>query len=98
MQILARIFYFIFWVVIVTWLFRGVFGWLFGRKSRQRVPAPGRAQTPPAARTLYRDPVCGTHVSPDISQRFEHEGQVLHFCSTECRERYRAGLRQKVSA
>jgi len=94
-QILARIFHFIFWVVIVTWLIRGVLGWLFGRKPRQQAPAQRRS---PATRALHRDPVCGTHVSEDISHRLEVEGQTLHFCSPECRERYRMPARQQVSA
>lgn len=98
MQILARIIYFIFWVVIVTWLFRGVLGWLVGRKPRQQAPASGRAPASRHPRTLHRDPVCGTHVSEDISHRLELEGQTLHFCSPECRERYRVSAQQRVSA
>jgi YHS domain-containing protein len=37
---------------------------------------------------LHRDPFCGIHVSPEISFQAAHQGQVAHFCSAECREKY----------
>ena len=37
---------------------------------------------------LYRDPVCGTYVSPEISVKAEKSGQITHFCSAECREHH----------
>jgi YHS domain-containing protein len=36
---------------------------------------------------LYRDPMCGIYVSPEISVKSERSGQITHFCSAECRER-----------
>jgi YHS domain-containing protein len=37
---------------------------------------------------LYRDPICGTYVSPEISVKSSKSGQITHFCSAECRERH----------
>jgi YHS domain-containing protein len=37
---------------------------------------------------MARDPVCGTFVSTDLSNRLDRGGETLHFCSRECRERY----------
>ena len=37
---------------------------------------------------LYRDPVCGTYVSPEISFKLEKSGHIPHFCSAGCRDRY----------
>jgi YHS domain-containing protein len=37
---------------------------------------------------LHRDPLCGMHVSPQISFQARHHGEVAHFCSAECREKY----------
>jgi YHS domain-containing protein len=54
---------------------------------------PASAQRPQETRSavpLYRDPWCGTYVSPEISLPMEQSGQVLHFCSAECRARYQA--------
>lgn len=47
----------------------------------------GPENSSPAIR-LYRDPVCGTYVSPEISIKLEKSGQITHFCSAGCRERY----------
>ena len=58
----------------------------------------GRAQAPPGARPapkvqaggeLKRDPVCGTYVSTAVSLTRNVGGQVVHFCSKECRDKYR---------
>jgi YHS domain-containing protein len=79
------------WLLFIswaTWLLRKIFHGLRG-------PATRRVSRPPAApKPLYRDPWCGTHVSAEISHPLEHTGQVLHFCSAECRDRYRASLRR----
>ncbi len=37
---------------------------------------------------LKKDPVCGTYVSAATAITRTVKGQVLHFCSTECRDRY----------
>jgi YHS domain-containing protein len=53
---------------------------------------PGRDQdsavqlAPPSE--LVRDPVCGTYVSAAVSVKRTVQGQVFHFCSNECRDRY----------
>jgi YHS domain-containing protein len=50
------------------------------------------AQQPPAARSggeLKKDPVCGTYVSTTASVTRTVRGEVLHFCSQECRDKYR---------
>ena len=38
---------------------------------------------------LVRDPVCGTFVAPGESFAFRSGGETHHFCSVECRERFR---------
>jgi YHS domain-containing protein len=45
---------------------------------------------PIEATTLHQDPVCGTYVGADTSLKRIVGGQVLHFCSPECRDRYAA--------
>ena len=47
---------------------------------------------------LHRDPWCGTHVSPEISFPFEQLGQMMHFCSAECRIRYQQSSQRAASA
>jgi YHS domain-containing protein len=42
-----------------------------------------------SAGDLKRDPVCGTYVSTAVSVKRTVKGQELHFCSNECRDKYR---------
>ena len=51
-----------------------------------------RAQQPPEVRSggeLKKDPVCGTYVSTAASITRTVNGEVLHFCSKECSDKYR---------
>ena len=38
---------------------------------------------------LKQDPVCGTFVAVASSIKTNVDGQVIHFCSTACRDKYR---------
>lgn len=87
-EFLARIIRYFLWLVFFAWI-----AWLVRRlvsaanHSQSRVSGSATPATPVR---LYRDPWCGTHVSPEISYTLEESGAALHFCSAECRERYRA--------
>jgi len=51
---------------------------------------PGPTTPPPiAGGELKRDPVCGTFVSPSLGFTRTVRGEVLHFCSKECRDSFR---------
>ncbi len=52
--------------------------------------APGRSPSgePRIAGELKRDPVCGTYVSTATSVKRTIGGEVVHFCSAECSEKY----------
>jgi YHS domain-containing protein len=39
---------------------------------------------------LKKDPVCGTYVSIAGAVTKTIDGQLVHFCSKECRDKYRA--------
>lgn len=96
MGFFLRIFRLLAWLIFVVWaiwLVRRLFAVLVNPKQpRQTGPA-----APLAPKQLYRDPWCGTHVSPEISHTLEQAGQVLHFCSAECRQRYLASQRRAAS-
>jgi uncharacterized protein len=49
-------------------------------------------EAPPssAGGTLKRDPVCGTYIPLENSVRKTVAGEVLYFCSPECRDKYAA--------
>jgi YHS domain-containing protein len=39
---------------------------------------------------LKKDPVCGIYVSTAVAVTKNIDGQLVHFCSKECRDKYRA--------
>ena len=99
----AKIIRFVFWLVVVSWsvaLLRRVLGWMV----RGAMPAAeqsaaasaaggpgageGDAQDGLAARRLVRDPVCGMHVAEVLAVPLRDDGQLVHFCSTACRDTY----------
>ena len=95
MNSLSRIISFIFWAILLG----GIISLLSQRvRSSARRAADARPSSPPQPVTLYRDPTCGTYVSPEVSFRATQAGQDLHFCSAECRDRYLRSERQAASA
>ena len=78
----------------VLWLVRRILSGAQPRTARPVTPGPREA----APVQLYRDPLCGTHVSPEISFKLDLAGHTEHFCSPECRDRYLGSHRQAASA
>jgi YHS domain-containing protein len=69
---------------------RNVFAGFRRPASRPTAAAP----PPPPTRAggvLHKDPVCGTYVSSDSGITQTVDGQMVYFCSPECRDKYRAG-------
>ena len=57
-------------------------------------PAPPAKRGPdpppvPAGGELKKDPVCGTYVSAAASLSEKVGGEMVYFCSDDCRKRYR---------
>ena len=48
----------------------------------------GEAQSGVAARRLVRDPVCGMHVAEVLAVPLRESGELVHFCSVACRDKY----------
>lgn len=49
----------------------------------------GGSGSAPAGGELKRDPVCGTFVPVQTSVKSTFGTEVVYFCSTECRDKYR---------
>jgi YHS domain-containing protein len=95
---MVRLLTFVLIVVLAAWavwLVRRVRFWVGYLTGRPLRPAHRTAPKPEVA--LRRDPVCGMFVSPEISLTLEHSGQVHHFCSAECRERFQSALPRAAS-
>ena len=87
---------------IDRWVGRGL-AWLMRKLLARALGNSGPASSPHPEETrsaipLHRDPWCGTYVSSEISFPLEQAGQVLHFCSAECRARYRRSSQRAASA
>jgi YHS domain-containing protein len=59
--------------------------WRMNRNAAAQTTGSRTAQ--PAM--LQQDPVCGTYVAIDSSLKRVVNGKVLHFCSDDCRDKYR---------
>jgi YHS domain-containing protein len=53
-------------------------------------PEPPRAGKAPSGGELKKDPVCGTYVSQAAAVTKKFGSELVHFCSVECRDKYRA--------
>jgi YHS domain-containing protein len=51
---------------------------------------PAQSQAVRSAGDLIKDPVCGTFVAEASSVKKTVNGEVVHFCSAACRDRYKA--------
>ena len=100
MNLLERVVRFLFWLLVVSWGVR-LFGRIVGGMLRdQTAPRPQTAgaragiPAPVSARRLVRDPVCGMHVDETLSIPWREGGQLFHFCSPACRDRYAVNARK----
>ncbi|SPF31728.1 TRASH domain protein [Candidatus Sulfopaludibacter sp. SbA4] len=77
--------------LLVFWLVRSALKSLFASFQSGGVPQNRPQQPPPVSvgGELKKDPVCGTYVSTAASITRSVNGELLHFCSKECRDKYR---------
>jgi YHS domain-containing protein len=62
---------------------------MFAGSGSQPRQAEGTRPTPvQSGGELKKDPVCGTYVSTAASVTRTVRGEVVHFCSKECRDKY----------
>jgi YHS domain-containing protein len=112
MNFIGKVMRFLFWLLIVSWsvaLLRRVVRWML----REAMPAQmdhdaagggagtgsgvDNSQDGLAARRLVRDPVCGMHVAEELSIPLREGGDLLHFCSMECRDKYVKSVQRKAA-
>jgi YHS domain-containing protein len=111
MNFLARMMKFLFWLLIVSWsvaLLRQVLACML-REAKPEAQAgqdaagggvgsgSGDNQNEAAPRRLVRDPVCGMHVAEVLAVPLGESGELMHFCSLACRDKYVNG-RQRMAA
>jgi YHS domain-containing protein len=70
-------------------ILRSIFPSGSARNTPRRQEAPAQP-TVVAGGELKKDPVCGTYVSTALSVTRKVDGEMVHFRSKECRDKYRA--------
>ena len=94
MNFIGNVLRFLFWLLVLSWGVR-VVRYLLRALLRNAEPTPSQAgqdaaavTEPGTSRRLVRDPVCGMHVDETMSIPLRVEGELVHFCSVACRDRY----------
>jgi YHS domain-containing protein len=83
MRLIFRLFLLL---LLFLFLIRPLLRSLFAGIQSVSKPSP---EVPPGG-DLKKDPVCGTYVSAATSLNQKVAGELIYFCSPECREKYRA--------
>lgn len=50
------------------------------------------------ARKLVRDPVCGVYLAEVLAVPLREGGELVHFCSTACRDKYATQVQRRAAA
>jgi uncharacterized protein len=81
-------------LVVIRLIVRGIYS-LMGQRQMSRPP---QSVAERAGGTLVRDPQCGTYIPESRALVLGRGADALHFCSTSCRDTWRAahGARAKV--
>jgi YHS domain-containing protein len=95
MTFIVRMLRYVFWVLVASWavsilrrLVRNMAGAALNAHPDIEVP------NDTVARPLVRDPVCGMHLAESLAIPLREGGELVHFCSMDCREKYLAGVRK----
>jgi len=110
---LARVVRYLFWLLVLSWsvwLLKKAAGWMLGKAmtsagseygyggaADQADAAAGDARNGLAPRKLVRDPVCGVYLAEVLAIPLRDGGEILHFCSTACRDTYAAQVQRKAA-
>ena len=99
MDFLGRILRFLFWVLLVSWAVKLLGRAIGGAKAPGSAPGNAPPETLGASKRLVKDPVCGMHMAEELALPLQANGEVLHFCSPECRAKYESSrVRRAASA
>jgi len=91
---MTKVVLYLFLAIILISFIRSVVGILAKAIGGLLGPAGSGRPSPSAPQTigeLKRDPVCGTYVATATSVKRTIGGEVVHFCSVECSDKYGKG-------
>lgn len=107
MNFIGKVMRFLFWLLIVSWsvaLLKRLVGWMM-RKAMPAGQSSGFGAGAQSGTTgseltpgrLVRDPICGMHVAEELSIPLREGEGLVHFCSTECRDKYVKSARRMAA-
>jgi YHS domain-containing protein len=98
MSFLGRVIRFLFWVLVVSWAVK-LLGRAIGLANLSKAAPGGTTQVPVrGAKRLVKDPVCGMHMAEELALPLQANGEVLHFCSQECRAKYESSIVRRAAS
>jgi len=102
MGFLGRILRFLFWVLVVSWAVKLLGRMIGGANARRTEPGGARGDAKPeplgASKRLVKDPVCGMHMAEELALPLQANGEVVHFCSQECRAKYENSMTRRAAS
>jgi YHS domain-containing protein len=104
MNLLARAVRFIFWLLILVWgarVVRRLAGWLLYGGTTEISPAENSTDNVNVSgdsRRLVQDPVCEMRLAEVLAVPLRENGKLIHFCSTECRDKYLSAKEKSAAA
>jgi len=77
-------------IAVVRYLVATVWRAVAGKTGGSTPGVPKQTDRARSAGELRKDPVCGTFVSAASSVTKQVDGELVHFCSAACRDKFRA--------
>jgi YHS domain-containing protein len=89
MSFIVRMLKYLFWVLVVSWgvaILQKIIGKMVSGGTGEEHPTnvPNTAVN----QKLVRDPICGMHITEGLALPLKYHGEMLHFCSSECRDKF----------
>lgn len=100
MGFLGRLFRFVFWVLIVSWVIKLIGRVLAGGSRPGSAPGPAAAaadDSEPRGKRLVKDPVCGMHMAEELALPLNANGETQYFCSEDCRAKYESSILRRAA-
>jgi len=98
MSFLGRILRFLFWVLLVSWAVKLLGRAIGGANATRTEPGNAQPETLGGSKRLVKDPVCGMHMAEELALPLQANGEVVHFCSQECRAKYENSMARRAAS
>jgi len=84
--------------LLVSWAVKLLGRAIGGAKAPGSAPGNAPPETLGASKRLVKDPVCGMHMAEELALPLQANGEVLHFCSQECRAKYESSMVRRAAS